>query len=115
MIELKEEDGNLCRQLVKILMNYCGETGENEGAVETLERILSDHKLAVEIRAATKMAHSLGMDGIEDDIKNRQIVKRLEEYVEQQKYNLDEGRYVGNDKDWYNIFIGKLQKILEVE
>ena len=42
-------DAELLQQLVKILSNHCGETGENEGAVQTLNRIIKDaekyHKL----------------------------------------------------------------------
>jgi len=30
------------RKMLDILMNHCGETGENEGAVETLERIIKE-------------------------------------------------------------------------
>lgn len=31
------------RKLINILADHCGETGENEGAVETLERLLREH------------------------------------------------------------------------
>lgn len=34
------ENVDLGTQLVKILSNHCGEDGDNEGAVETLERII---------------------------------------------------------------------------
>jgi len=33
------EKARLCDELCKILMNHCGEDGDNEGAVETLNRI----------------------------------------------------------------------------
>jgi len=33
------EKARLCDELTKILMNHCGEDGDNEGAVETLNRI----------------------------------------------------------------------------
>lgn len=32
-------------QLVAILIKYCGERGDNEGAVETLERIIGERDL----------------------------------------------------------------------
>ena len=35
-----QEKAELETQLVKILSNHCGEDGDNEGAVETLERII---------------------------------------------------------------------------
>jgi len=35
-----QEDAELCSKLVKILSNHCGEEGDNEGAVETLERLI---------------------------------------------------------------------------
>jgi hypothetical protein len=41
-IIVNQEDSILCQQLIKILVNHCGETGENEGAVETLNRIIED-------------------------------------------------------------------------
>lgn len=34
------EKARLCDELCKILMNHCGEDGDNEGAVETLTRIV---------------------------------------------------------------------------
>ena len=36
------KDDELLQQIVKILSNHCGETGENEGAVQTLNRIIED-------------------------------------------------------------------------
>jgi hypothetical protein len=35
-------DNETCEKLINILMNHCGETGDNEGAVETLERIIKE-------------------------------------------------------------------------
>jgi len=37
-----KQDAELCKHLVKILSNHCGETGKNEGAVDTLKRKLED-------------------------------------------------------------------------
>jgi hypothetical protein len=39
---------SLEKQLVAILSHYCGERGDNEGAVETLNRIISERNLALE-------------------------------------------------------------------
>ena len=36
---------NLEKQLVSVLMNHCGERGDNEGAVETLERIIRERDI----------------------------------------------------------------------
>lgn len=36
----------LLEQLISILGNYCGERGENEGAVDTLKRIIKERDLA---------------------------------------------------------------------
>jgi len=41
-IIVNQEDSILCQQLIKILVQHCGETGENEGAVETLNRIIEN-------------------------------------------------------------------------
>ena len=35
-----EADLELLNQVTKILSNYCGETGQNEGLIKTLERKL---------------------------------------------------------------------------
>ena len=41
MIE-KDKDLKTYNELIEILMRYCGETGENEGAIETLKRKLHE-------------------------------------------------------------------------
>ena len=40
---------NLLRHLFSILMRYCGETGESEGAVETLERLIEERDSAGDV------------------------------------------------------------------
>lgn len=42
--ENKIEEDKMCDNLVAILQNHVGETGESEGAVEVLERLLKEHK-----------------------------------------------------------------------
>ncbi len=37
---ITREDINTYHELIKILQNYCGETGKNEGAVDTLKRLI---------------------------------------------------------------------------
>jgi hypothetical protein len=37
-----EGDRQLLNQLTAVLMRHCGERGESEGAVETLERIIRE-------------------------------------------------------------------------
>ena len=90
MIELKEEDIKIQHlinspylEIKKWHTSFLGkEIAKHTSEAEQLkQQILSDHKLAVEVRNATKMAHSLGQAGIEDDIRNGQIVKRLEERI----------------------------------
>ena len=39
------QDAALGKQLIAILSHYCGERGDNEGAVETLNRILHERAL----------------------------------------------------------------------
>ena len=42
-LELKQRaDLKLLRELISILENHCGEHGDNEGAVETLNRIIKE-------------------------------------------------------------------------
>ena len=41
---LKNSDVNTYDELIKILLNHCGETGENEGAVDTLNRLIKEVK-----------------------------------------------------------------------
>lgn len=43
-----QKDAQEYRKVEKILINHCGETGQNEGLVETLERIQSQHKKLVD-------------------------------------------------------------------
>ena len=38
----KIEELNLLNKLISILENHCGERGDNEGAVETLKRIINE-------------------------------------------------------------------------
>jgi pantoate kinase len=40
-----KEKAELETQLVRILINHCGEEGDNEGAVETLQRIIKKAEL----------------------------------------------------------------------
>lgn len=40
---------SLEKQLVAILQNHCGERGDNEGAVETLERIIKERDKALSL------------------------------------------------------------------
>lgn len=54
------------RALYKILFQHCGERGDNEGAVETLERIIRERDSLMESFALCKacgMPHKAGADG----------------------------------------------------
>ena len=83
-IEIKEEDIRISCYSPKTDSYWINtpKCMSKEHAEQLKQQILRDHKLAVEVRNATKMAHSLGQAGIEDDIKNRQIVKRLEVFYQ---------------------------------
>ena len=41
---ITEKDIETHKKLIKILSNHCGETGENEGAVDTLNRLIKEAK-----------------------------------------------------------------------
>ena len=41
---MNKSDVDTYNKLIKILSNHCGETGENEGAVETLHRLIKEAK-----------------------------------------------------------------------
>ena len=43
IIRDNHKSSELCRELVNIIIDHCGETGENEGAIETLNRIVKNH------------------------------------------------------------------------
>ncbi len=45
-LERQNGDTRLGRELVAILSNHCGERGDNEGAVETLQRIIRERDAA---------------------------------------------------------------------
>ena len=40
--QIVQKDLDLLNQLISILQNHCGERGDNEGAVETLNRIIKE-------------------------------------------------------------------------
>lgn len=40
--QIVQKDLNLLNQLISILQNHCGERGDNEGATETLKRIIKE-------------------------------------------------------------------------
>ncbi len=84
-----QEDAELCQQLIKILSNHCGETGNNEGAVETLNRIIEDAEMFEY--------------GEKHSVENNKIVERLKKLIE--------------DKKWYgrDATVEELQKILGEE
>lgn len=42
-----KHDPILLRQLLAILIKHCGERGDNEGAVETLERIVRERNILI--------------------------------------------------------------------
>jgi len=45
-------------QLCEILQQHCGERGDNEGAVETLDRILRERDRALTVLALDRLKHS---------------------------------------------------------
>lgn len=84
-------DEELLYQLVKILSNHCGEDGDNEGAIATLERI---------IRKAKAWDNSIYKVISEEN-------KRLHEQISQLKKHL-----VTVDDITYSITEKKLVEIL---
>jgi len=120
-----QEEAELCQQLIKILINHCGETGKNEGAVETLNRIIEDAEKLREYQTMLGFAITPCSDDVdrvvqdaenwrgymkmcdsgiihEDDIyKLIQLKERLKKLIEEQK------EYRNFDSLYY-----ELQKIL---
>jgi len=88
-----QEDADLCEKLTKILMNHCGETGENEGAVETLERIIEDAEINTRILVQAQ-----------NDAVIVERLKRRTEEIESDKISYYEYRHLNA--------LRELQKIL---
>lgn len=49
-------DSELCAKLCQVLGNHCGERGQSEGAVETLERLIKERDYAREHAAELERA-----------------------------------------------------------
>jgi len=65
-----KKDAELCHQLTGILVNHCGETGENEGAVETLKRKITD--------AEKGISNYLKAERLDEKIKELEELKHPE-------------------------------------
>ena len=79
-----QEDAELCQKLIKILINHCGETGENEGAVETLKRKLEDaEKLERVDSLFAELEIPLPYDlWLAESIQIRELLKKEFEYYD---------------------------------
>jgi len=90
------EKARLCDDLVKILMNHCGEDGDNEGAVETLNRI-------------SEKARKWDEDE-KRDVQTPKEDKKLRELIEKFIENYD---FDPDDRGQQFKIMDELQKLLE--
>ena len=98
------EKSSLCDELLKILMNHCGEDGDNEGAVETLNRI-SEKARKWDLLENAKTHEAL--------VEYPQL-KKLRELIEKQlKFRQNYEEPIDPDKFCNDILIEELQKLLE--
>jgi len=80
MKPLTLDDDGLGHKLIMILSNHCGETGENEGAVETLNRIIEDAEKWGEL---PDEFCRVDLDDMLEYAEDRQIKLRLKKRIEE--------------------------------
>ena len=77
-----EEDSKTYQELIKLLLNHCGETGKNEGAVDTLKRKLEESKNWVKYVKYNDRSDESMTKMYMECIDEHNIVDRLKEEIE---------------------------------
>jgi len=89
-IIVNQEDAIGFQELIKILVQHCGETGENEGAVETLNRIIEGAEKYKKLYESVQRDR----DSLIPDIEIvERLDKRIEELEEIAQHNFANGKH----------------------
>ncbi len=100
-----QQAAKLCRELVGLLVDYAGDTGDNEGAVDVLKRKLEKAEKWDKLQSEN-MNIDFGLWADNDKTVER-LKKRIEEYREQLP-NME-----FEQTNWCQNQIIELQKILD--
>ncbi len=106
-----KEDAELCQKLIKILINHCGETGKNEGAVDTLKRKLEDSEKLERVDSLfAELEIPLPYDlWLAESLQIRErLKKRIEELDKQIQYEFDVQNNVDAEGE---VILKELQEI----
>lgn len=92
-------DAGLGRRLVEILSRHCGETGESEGAVETLQRIIRQRDDAIGQAHALQLACEATSKDLADERAKKQAVVLHAEETERMLAHVTDERDALTKKD----------------